>query len=398
MKQKIQICDECGAPTGRCEDDSLQAFEEDTDTILTVCPSCFEMFEEAAAERIPPPCDPMDLLADCDKPPKQADSVQADPAPRMSIDVNNESTPGAYQGASVTVKAPAPSEDVIRNMNIAYGREWPGNMDAAYDVARAHRDEEWAQAAKKSGYTDSFEQIAYTLHNPYPAAPRLAPTMEEIADNQESTHQAESNPACPTCGNNFKRNYSSKEDEPACVDEWHTTADLSPVPSGEVIARMTTALDPIIDDAIKEDYPQDVRDAVTAAYKVATAGMAHEVKCRTCGATQLDNQCASCHQSALDNAATFPAGMVSLDAVEKCVGAYLLDEHGWNVGDALFAASKVRARLTDPSKTPEERVTVKENWGRFDILLDGLKYGVAYQKDDAEFFASCLRAKLEAKK
>ena len=53
--------------------------------------------------------------------------------------------------------------------------------------------------------------------------------------------------------------------------------------------------------------------------------------------------------------AALASGMVSLDAVEKAISAYLLDEHGWNVGDALFAASKIRARLSPP-KTLQERI------------------------------------------
>jgi len=48
-------------------------------------------------------------------------------------------------------------------------------------------------------------------------------------------------------------------------------------------------------------------------------------------------------------------GIVSLDAVEMAIAAYLLDEHGWNVGDALFAASKIHARLSPP-KTLRERI------------------------------------------
>jgi hypothetical protein len=43
----------------------------------------------------------------------------------------------------------------------------------------------------------------------------------------------------------------------------------------------------------------------------------------------------------------------------KAAAAYLLDEHGWNVSDALFASSKIRARVEDGSLPPtlQERIT-----------------------------------------
>jgi len=83
-----------------------------------------------------------------------------------------------------------------------------------------------------------------------------------------------------------------------------------------------------------------------------------------------------------------------LDAVEKAVGAYLLDEHGWNVGDALFAVSKLRARLKPSEKTPEERVTVV---GAV-VFLDGKEYACFRGHDShgpAERYAAGLRVELK---
>ena len=57
---------------------------------------------------------------------------------------------------------------------------------------------------------------------------------------------------------------------------------------------------------------------------------------------------------------------------EKATAAYLLDEHGWNVGDALFAASKIRARIEAKPKTPEERVTIRERVTDFAVDVDGI--------------------------
>ena len=122
-------------------------------------------------------------------------------------------------------------------------------------------------------------------------------------------HQAESVQVAPASVP--EHGFGSVEDQHRRGQEfWDKQAHA---PSGDVIERMYEEFD-------NEGGTGNYRAAMTAAYKVAIAGM------------------------------------VSLDAIEKCVGAYLLDEHGWNVSDALFAASKVRARLTAPSKTPEEKV------------------------------------------
>lgn len=86
-----------------------------------------------------------------------------------------------------------------------------------------------------------------------------------------------------------------------------------------------------------------------------------------------------------------------LDAVEKTISAYLLDDHGWNVGDALFAASKVRARL---APKPVERVTIEEveldrGDGKVDIEKRLYHNGCEVLHDDVMKYAvEGLRAKL----
>ena len=87
--------------------------------------------------------------------------------------------------------------------------------------------------------------------------------------------------------------------------------------------------------------------------------------------------------------------------VEKDITAYLLDEHGWNIGDAIFAASKIRARLT-PTPEPVERVTIKPYPGKdgndFAVWLDDKSIFAANKREWCEGYAVRVRAELAAER
>ena len=76
----------------------------------------------------------------------------------------------------------------------------------------------------------------------------------------------------------------------------------------------------------------------------------------------LDENIIERHKGTLHNAVSAVIRLIQQDSNarwSKAAAAYLLDEHGWNVSDALFASSKIRARVEDGSLPPtlQERIT-----------------------------------------
>jgi hypothetical protein len=158
-------------------------------------------------------------------------------------------------------------------------------------------------------------------------------------------------------------------------------------PAEDVVERISIILNPIIDTAIKEDYPNDVLEGITAALAVAREDMVPREQ------YQMLWEAA---QNRIEDHKQQLANMASHDAVEKAIHEELDSGWGLKAEQVKSVIYHILRRLTKPAK---QRVHIQQSGsGDYLIILDGNFCFRLDKKQDAERYAAGLREELKAGK